>query len=76
MYRYMFKVGDAARFVQRALNNYQLLSGKVVSMDMKSFKIKTMLDVIQRISNCEIKATPPREGERMTEYLVEKKNYQ
>ena len=70
MYRYMFKVGDAARFVQRALNNYQLLSGKVVSMDMKSLKIKTMLDVIQEISSCEINSTPPREGERMTEYLV------
>tara|TARA_E500000331_G_C17223070_1_gene699040 strand:+ start:38 stop:976 length:939 start_codon:yes stop_codon:yes gene_type:complete len=70
MYRYMFTVKDAAKFVQRALKNQKLLAGKVISMDMKSLQIKDMLKVVKQISGCETKSIEQREGERMTEFLV------
>lgn len=72
MYRYMFTVIDAAKFVQRALRNQDSLAGKVISMDMKSLQIKDMLKVVKELSGCETEAIEQREGERMTEFLVGK----
>ncbi len=70
MYRYIFRVSDAAKFVKRALKNYKNISGKVISMDMKSLQIKDMLSVIKQLTQCNIVSIQQREGERMTEYLV------
>jgi len=70
MRRFFFSIKDAVKLVVTAINNQEIISGKILSMEMKSAK---MIDVI-RVWNENFGGTwekiEGRDGERNDEYLV------
>lgn len=69
MRRYFFSVDNAVDLVIRALDNINTVQGKVLSMDMKSAQISSILDVWVEHGGIwqQIEGRP---GDRIDEYLI------
>ncbi len=70
MYRYFFTVDEAVALVRRALDNPELVAGKVLAAEMKAAQIRSLLDAWGRLSGVGYERIAGRPGERDEEYLI------
>ncbi|MHB9011058.1 MAG: polysaccharide biosynthesis protein [Ignavibacteriaceae bacterium] len=70
MRRFFFNVDEAVELVISALENIEIVHGKVLSREMKSSKIKDMLDVWTESFGGDWKNISGRPGERTDEFLI------
>ncbi len=70
MRRFFFTIDDAVNLVLTAINEKELVSGKILSRYMKSAQMKDILDVWIKNFGGTWEAMEGRPGERLDEYLV------
>lgn len=70
MFRFFFSVQDAVSLVLTALNNVDVLRGKVLSAPMKGARISRVLDVWSTIYKVPWSASEKRFGDREFELLI------
>jgi UDP-N-acetylglucosamine 4,6-dehydratase/5-epimerase len=70
MRRFFFTVDDAVRLVLAALNNIDLVEGKVLSMKMKAAQISDILRVWTENMGGTWEQIEGRPGERLDEFLI------
>jgi FlaA1/EpsC-like NDP-sugar epimerase len=70
MYRYFFTVDEAVGLVRRALDNPELVAGKVLAAEMKAAQIRDLLDAWGRLAGVGYEQIAGRPGERDEEYLI------
>ena len=72
MRRFFFTIDDAVSLVEFALNNSNKYSGKIISREMKSAKVKDLLEVWMNNYGGSYEYSNERPGERYDEYLIGK----
>ncbi|MET0391958.1 MAG: SDR family NAD(P)-dependent oxidoreductase [Chitinophagaceae bacterium] len=70
MRRFFFTVDDAVRLVLAALNNIDIVEGKVLSMKMKAAQMSDILRVWTENKGGKWEQIEGRPGERIDEYLI------
>ncbi len=70
MTRFFFSINEAVELIQTSLNNLENVSGKVLSLKMKSAKLENILKVWVKINGGSFKNISGRPGERDDEYLI------
>ena len=70
MRRFFFSVHEAVRLIESAMENIQLVRGKVLARQMKAALIRDILDVWVREKGGRWEQIEGRPGERQDEYLV------
>jgi FlaA1/EpsC-like NDP-sugar epimerase len=70
MHRYFFTVDEAVALVRRALDDPELVAGKVLAAEMKAAQIRALLDTWTHLSGVKYERVAGRPGERDEEYLI------
>jgi|SRR6185312_2899231 len=70
MRRFFFTVDEAVNLVMAALDNIDLVKGKVLSRKMKAAKMEEILKIWAKISGGRYEKIEGRPGERDDEYLI------
>jgi UDP-N-acetylglucosamine 4,6-dehydratase len=70
MRRFFFTVHEAVKLVQTAINNIELIQGKVLSRKMKAAQIEDFLKVWIENKGGKYEKIAGRPGERIDEYLI------
>jgi FlaA1/EpsC-like NDP-sugar epimerase len=70
MRRFFFLVDDAVNLVETTLNNIRFLSGKILSVEMKSAKMIDILKVWIEKFGGRYRISKTRYGDRLDEYLI------
>lgn len=70
MRRFFFSIKDAVKLVVTAINNQEIISGKILSMEMKSAKMIDVIRVWNENFGGKWEKIEGRDGERNDEYLV------
>jgi len=70
MSRYFFSVVEAVELVSAAINNRDLVAGKILSLPMKGTEIKRILDVWTKLVGATWSLGERRQGDRDLEYLI------
>jgi FlaA1/EpsC-like NDP-sugar epimerase len=70
MRRFFFTVDEAVNLVVTALDNIDLVRGKVLSRKMKAAKMEEILKIWAKISGGRYEKIAGRPGERDDEYLI------
>ena len=70
MSRFFFSIYDAVDLVKTSIENFDLVSGKILSYPMKGVTIKNVLDEFCKIYNSEWESVESRKGDRQYELLI------
>jgi UDP-N-acetylglucosamine 4,6-dehydratase/5-epimerase len=70
MRRFIFSVEDAARLVITAMDSIDQVSGRVLSLEMKSAQIEDILNAFIRFYGGTFEKVPERKGESIDETLI------
>lgn len=70
MSRFFFSITDAVNLVKTSLDNFEAVSGKILSYPMKGVKIERILDEFCEIYKTKWKAVESRKGDRPYELLI------
>lgn len=72
MSRFFFSVSDAVTLVSAAIDNMELVSGKILSLPMKGTELRRILDVWTSLVGSTWSLGDRRPGDRELEYLLSK----
>jgi UDP-N-acetylglucosamine 4,6-dehydratase len=72
MSRFFFSVSDAVTLVCAAIDNMELVSGKILSLPMKGTELRRVLDVWTKLTGATWSLGDRRPGDRELEYLLSK----
>jgi FlaA1/EpsC-like NDP-sugar epimerase len=70
MSRFFFTVGEAVKLIRTALDNIEAIGGKVLSVEMKSARVKDLLAVWIEHRGGRWESVKGRPGERDEEFLI------
>ncbi len=70
MSRFFFSITDAVNLVKTSLENFEIVSGKILSYPMKGVKIERILEEFCEIYKTKWKAVESRKGDRPYELLI------
>ncbi len=70
MRRFFFTVDDAVELVCSALENIDLVEGKVLSREMKATSMIEIIKVWRELTGCSFEVIEGRPGDRLDEYLI------
>jgi hypothetical protein len=72
MSRFFFSVTDAVTLVCAAIDNMEVVSGKILSLPMKGTELKRVLDVWTKLTGATWSLGEKRPGDRELEFLLSK----
>jgi UDP-glucose 4-epimerase len=72
MSRFFFSVSDAVTLVCAAIDNKELVSGKILSLPMKGTELRRVLDVWTKLTGATWSLGDRRPGDRELEFLLSK----
>ena len=72
MSRFFFSVSDAVTLVCAAIDNMDLVSGKILSLPMKGTELRRVLDVWTKLTGATWSLGEKRPGDRELEFLLSK----
>jgi UDP-glucose 4-epimerase len=72
MSRFFFSVSDAVTLVCAAIDNRELVSGKILSLPMKGTELRRILEVWTKLTSATWSLGDRRPGDRELEYLLSK----
>lgn len=72
MSRFFFSVSDAVTLVCAAIDNMELVSGKILSLPMKGTELRRVLDVWTKLAGATWSLGDRRPGDRELEFLLSK----
>ena len=70
MNRFFFSINEAIDLVIRCLKNIKITNGRILSIKMKSTKIKKILEIWKHLYNTKWKTVDKRIGDKDDEYLI------
>lgn len=70
MRRFFFSISDAVKLVENSLKNLNIISGKILSVEMKSCQIIDLIKCWINLYGGKYVITESREGERIDENLI------
>ena len=70
MNRFFFSINEATDLVIRCLKNIKITNGRILSIKMKSTKIKKILEIWKYIYKTKWKTVDKRIGDKDDEYLI------